>query len=519
MKTYFKIITSVTLVFAFFSCSEKDIVDLRPINAIASELAFSTPTLIEASMNGMYNAASIGVYNGAGGRGYVWGAAFVQQGDNRGEDVVNLAGFYQLTYTATYDANSANNEGYWVDGFRLINRCNLIIEGVNDAVAKNIITSAVGNRYIAEARFLRGITHFELLNYFARPYNFTVGATHPGLPYREVGVDTNVEIEAEKLKGRNTVADCYTKVLADLDFAETNAAAATASNKFRATREAAIAFKTRINLQKRDWDRVVVEGNKLATSLSVINLAATQAGAFSIGNNIEQIFAIQHGAAPGQNPGANGALAQMYKNRVLIAISPIIWRNASWLVDDRRRENNVMTTRVEGMILTNKYTDVTNNSDAAPVIRYAEVLLNMAEANARKSSPDLISAIAQLNRVRNRSLADVATQAYTAATFPTATALVGAILTERRIEFLCEGRRWSDIHRLQGDDLFPIDGIPAKIASGTVAAALYTLGTPYSGPRGVLAIPGNDFRFLWAIPFRETSQNPVLRGQQNPGWQ
>jgi hypothetical protein len=44
-------------------------------------------------MNGMYNAAQIGQYNSTnpnGGRGYVWGAAFVQQGDNRGEDVVNL---------------------------------------------------------------------------------------------------------------------------------------------------------------------------------------------------------------------------------------------------------------------------------------------------------------------------------------------------------------------------------------------------------------------------------------------
>jgi hypothetical protein len=34
----------------------------------------------------MYNAAQIGQYNSTnpnGGRGYVWGAAFVQQGDNR----------------------------------------------------------------------------------------------------------------------------------------------------------------------------------------------------------------------------------------------------------------------------------------------------------------------------------------------------------------------------------------------------------------------------------------------------
>jgi hypothetical protein len=40
-----------------------------------------------------------------------------------------------------------------------------------------------------------------------------------------------------------------------------------------------------------------------------------------------------------------------------------------------------------------------------------------------------------------------------------------------------EGRRWSDIHRLQADDLFPIDGIPAKVANGSTTA-MYTPTTP-----------------------------------------
>jgi hypothetical protein len=48
------------------------------------------------------------------------------------------------------------------------------------------------------------------LTYFARPYNFTPAASHPGIPYMEVGVDTQSEIEM--LKGRNTVAECYTKI-------------------------------------------------------------------------------------------------------------------------------------------------------------------------------------------------------------------------------------------------------------------------------------------------------------------
>lgn len=524
MKKYISTLLGIMLFFACFSCDEKEILDLKPINALASEVAFTTPTLIDAAMNGMYNAASIGVYNGGGGRGYIWGAAFVQQGDNRGEDVINLAAFFALTYQGTYDANSANNEGYWVDGYRLINRCNVVIDGITDAISKGVITAAVGNRFIGEARFLRAITHFELCMYFARPFQFTPGATHPGVPYREVGIDTDAEVASEGLKGRNTVAECYAKALADLDFAETVLSPASGNNKFRATREAAIAFKTRIHLHSRNYAAVITEGNKL-NNLATVTLAPTPAGAFTAGSvNIESIFAIQHGAAPGQNPGPNGALPQMYNGRVLIAISPIIWRNPSWLPTDRRRENNVMTRRTtNNLILTNKYTDIAGNTDAAPVIRYAEVLLNMAEAHARLATPDLATSLSLLNRVRNRALANPATEAYTATSFATRLDQLNAILVERRIEFICEGRRWSDIHRLQNDPLTPINGVPAKVASGTptpaTLATWYALGTPFTGPFGVAAMESSEARFLWAIPLRETAINPVLRAQQNPGWQ
>jgi hypothetical protein len=62
-------------------------------------------------------------------------------------------------------------------------------------------------------QFLRAITHFELLTYFDQTYNFTPAASHPGIPYMEVGVDTQSEIDSEMLKGRNTVAECTRKSL------------------------------------------------------------------------------------------------------------------------------------------------------------------------------------------------------------------------------------------------------------------------------------------------------------------
>ncbi|HUI33604.1 MAG TPA: RagB/SusD family nutrient uptake outer membrane protein [Dysgonamonadaceae bacterium] len=423
-----------------------------------------------------------------------------------------------MTYQSNYDATTANNVYYWVDGYRLISRANLVIDGVTTALEKGIISQDVANDYIGQAKFFRAITHFELLNFFARPYNFTADASHPGIPYREIGVDTQDEIDAELLKGRNTVAEVYQKVLADLDSAESLISNTTLT---KASKNAAIAFKTRVYLHMRNWNKVIEEGNKLNGEYA---LTPEPSGVFdSNASNSESIFSILHSAS--NNPGVNAALASQYNNRKLVCISPIIWRNPSWLVDDKRREESKdgdiqtgMVYEFAGRKYTNKYRDITNYTDYAPIIRYAEVILNMAEAHARKASPDLGESLSLLNQVRNRALANPDTQAYTASSFTTPATMVGAILVERRIEFLMEGRRWSDIHRLQNDDLQPMDGIPAKVANGSPAAAAYTLGTPYDGPYGEQAIPGSDSRFLWPLPQMELDANPTLAKEQNPGW-
>ncbi|MCB0659308.1 MAG: RagB/SusD family nutrient uptake outer membrane protein, partial [Saprospiraceae bacterium] len=165
-----------------------------------------------------------------------------------------------------------------------------------------------------------------------------------------------------------------------------------------------------------------------------------------------------------------------------------------------------------GRKYTNKYKDVVSYTDPAPVIRYAEILLNMAEAYAR--SNDMPNALKNLNLVRDRSLADPATQSYIS--FADAKAVLGAILKERRIEFLMEGRRWSDIHRLQNDDLFPISGVPAKVANGNPKATDFNAGVPYAGALGVTALAKDDYRVIWPIPQIELNANPNL--SQNPGY-
>lgn len=522
------IVPLLVFVMVFYSCEEN--IDLQPYNQVSETAAFQTPDLTALTVTGMYEAAAIGYYGNPVApayRGYPFGAASVEQADNRGEDVVNLATFYQLTYTATYSTSSANNVNFWKDSYRLINRCNIVIDGVKKGAADKIISTALALEYEGEARLLRAMTYHELLIHFARPYKDTPAASHAGLPYHEAPFTTQANIEAGMATGRSTVAQVYTKILADLDFAEANLplkAARTGNMKLsRATKGAAVAEKTRVYLHMWDMDKVIAEGSKFISGplAGTYSMTADPSGPFVAPYaNTESIFGMEHSAT--QNPGVNAALAAMYGlasagGRELVAMSPIIWRIPTWLADDKRRADGAMIKKnAAGVVFTNKYKDPVNRTDPSPLIRYAEVLLNMSEAYARKG--DITNGLSYLNMVRNRSLAAPATQAYSATSFSSNVILLGAILNERRIELVMEGRRWPDIHRLQQCPYYPINGIPAKLANGVPAGSLYTLGTPYNGALGTVAVPYADFRFLWPIPQDEINANPTLAKQQNPGW-
>jgi len=174
--------------------------------------------------------------------------------------------------------------------------------------------------------------------------------------------------------------------------------------------------------------------------------------------------------------------------------------------------SNISTTNLS--YFTNKYRDYTTRGDFAPQIRYAEVLLTLAEAEARQASGISARAIDLLNTVRNRALVDPATEQYTAANFADKVALVKGILLERRIEFLAEGKRWGDIHRNVMDVNYTTGGIPAKAVNGVNGLSIYNCGTAYTP--GQAAIAYSDFKFIWPIPANEIIQNPII--QQNPSY-
>lgn len=529
MKNIFKTIGILTVILTMASCSDDQLLDKTPFNKIAESEAFSTAENIKLSVIGMYENAAIGLYTGAG-RGYVWGGAWVEQNDNRGEDVVNMASFYKITYEAEYSSSSANNVYYWSDGYSLINRANLIIEGVTNAAENGVISQEEADDYIGQAKFFRGITLFELNKMYGRPYALEPDAL--GAIISDTPVNTEEGLEKARSTGRSTVAEVYKFVLDDLDDAERMIKGLHWTDELHVSSDAAIAFKTRVYLHMRNWDKVIAEADKLDGKYT---LTETPSGVFdqNVGNG-ESIFSIDQ--TGNSNAGVNGALGSQYGRRELVAISPIIWNNAGWLEDDKRRAtvdidalkaNNpnyefnpmdsegIFVRKSDDVLYTNKYRDYSTLSDKSPIIRYAEVLLNRAEALARTNVLD--DALIDLNKVRDRALNNPAAQSYKASDLGTDKSMVEAIVLERRIEFLMEGNRYSDIHRLQQDDLAPISGIPAKVENGKPIGYDAASGNMPTN-LAVMAIPYDDFRFIWPIPNTEEANNPGVKGQQNPGY-
>ncbi len=561
MKSLKNIFTIVLLATGFMLNSCKKTLDLTPYNAFADVTAFQTPERCLLAINGVYDAAQSGDYDPLNGtahsvRGYPFGAASIEQGEMRGEDMVNIATFFQITYQATYSTVSPNNVNMWINLYAMINKANLSIDGFKSAQSKGIITQGWETQYEGECLFLRAMAHHELLIHFARPYLDGAGS-NLGVPYRDYSVSTQGDLDRVRAQPRDLVSACYTKILVDLDSAESKLGASVpvtviggtlpaGVNTFRATKAAAIALKMRVKLHKGDWAGVIAEGNKLIPTVinplspsSVISpiggwaLTALPIGPFTNNTSTESIFSIKNDAL--DNTGVNAALAQMLgpnvPGRGLVSISPTLFNLPSWRCDDKRRDTAALVGTAANpnqMILygnsnantksffTKKYTDYVNESDYAPLIRYAEVLLMQAEAVARNAGAINQRAIDLLNTVRNRSLPSPAANQYIVANFADNNALIKAILDERRIEFLGEGKRWGDIHRLAMDPVFTTNGIPAKPANGfSNNTATYGCGLLIP-PLGQTAIAYSDFRFLWPIPQDERTSNPIVA--QNPGY-
>jgi hypothetical protein len=465
-----KIAISVAFIAAIGTTGcNKEYLEPIPQTVLSDASAFSSGDRILQQVFGVYSQVKNG--NFLGGRGLIYN-------DVRGEDWVNVTGNGVTALGVwNYSIVSTDNqvENQWAVAYSAINRANVLIAGLD--ANTTVIPSTLASRYKGEARFCRAMANFYLVNcYGRRPFNADAGAS-PGIPLRTTASTGS----AGAALARSTVAQVYASILDDLNFAETNLpltyVGTNDSNTVRAHRNAAIALKTRVYMHMNRWSDVILEANKIvstsapfqATSGVLHRLNPAFITAFRTYNTTESIFSLPmtNLNAPGTQNGLAG-----YHNAEFALNPTAIFADATWRTGDARRGLIVNTT---APFRYSKFNDDLNNY--VPIIRYSEVLLNLAEAIAKTTTGVDARALALLNAVRQRSDATL-TLAPT-----TNVELLNAILLERRIELLGEGIRTLDIQRQN-------IAFPAK---GSLTAVLPTT-LPY----------------VWPIPASELLYNSLM---------
>ncbi|SCD21802.1 SusD-like proteins [Proteiniphilum saccharofermentans] len=446
------IVIAAVLVSLGFVSSCDDLLDQTSQTSLSSATIFDTPARIEGLVNGAYRSLkSANLYSGR----------LVQYGDLRGEDFVirtenALAGGYVWANSFTNLTGDINS--VWEQAYVVINNANVLIEGLDRS--EGVISDGQKRNYIAEARFLRGLAYFHLVTFYGRPY-IESGGQDKAVPLR---LQAEVSSANNNL-ARSTVFDVYKQIIEDLDYAEVNLPESYSSallNTTRAHKNTAIALKTRVYLNKGEFDKVIEEAKKIVPQ-DEAPFSATTGVTHALNADITTIFNADYTTTESvfsmpmtvADPPGGAALANVYYSApdfVLNTEPAGIISDTEWRESDARR-NFVSYNSSLGLYLLAKYTKVSPAIDYIPVIRYPEVLLNYAEAEARSTSGDLNKAVALLKAVRNRSDA--------AYIFPAQALAQDQILTtirvERRIELLGEGFRANDILR----DLQTFPGKPS----------------------------------------------------------
>lgn len=469
IKYSFIALIGITLL---FSC-QRDLLNPSLQTSVSDASAFSTASRIQSQVLSLYG--SLKSDNFYGGR-------YVIYGDIRGEDFINetqnlFTGSDVWAENPTNSATAVVN--LWAAAYSTINQCNLFIDGMN-AGGTTVVGTATAANYIAEAKFIRALSYYSLLQYYARPYADGSGAK-PGLPLRLTGIKGSGFSDL----ARSSVADVYAQVIKDLNDAESGLPlnySSAYNNTTRAHRNTAIALKTRVYLSMQNYASVITEANKIVSSAAPFT--ATSGVAHALQSDITKVFITPYTTTEsilsmpmtttsGDYPGTQSQLGYYFSptstnggtgnGEYSLNASGII-ADAGWTATDKRR--TFIKQSGSGSTLKNwciKYPTGSPYTDYVPVIRYSEVLLNLAEAKVRSTSSIDAQAVAILNAIRNRS--DASTT-YTAASFATYTDLINAILNERRIEFLGEGLRNNDLMRLL--QTIPAKGTASQKAPGDV---------------------------------------------------
>jgi starch-binding outer membrane protein, SusD/RagB family len=469
------------------ACND-EFLDLLPHSAISTELAFENLEDFQTAVNGVYSGIAASSY---------YGKDMMLFGDFLSDNLYARIGYsnsYGNLYQFEFNSGTDYIKDFWARGYIVAIRATQIIDKIDELEEG---TEKEKNTIKGEALLARSMAHFDMLRYFAKPYQRSSPSTDLGIPYRE-------KISLDPLP-RLTIQENYDRILRDLSqaygllphdtviipnyyFSKKVADALFARIYFEMGQypEAITHATNLINdaryrlLSGADYTRMWVEdtGAEIIFRLMITQSESTNAA--RIGSN----FIGSTSPSPLWNVDYLPALdlMQLYDDKDDVRFSTFFRRNTG--TPGGTGIQTIIRKYPTNPAFTNRGVNM------AKVFRLAEMYLIRAEAYAKTNQENL--ALADINTLRRARIADYSDVVLNGDD------LMQAIKNERRIELAFEGHRFLDLKR-NGE------GFKRVPQPGTLVA------------NNIEVAPDNH-RFVWPIPEPEMLVNPYLKDKQNPGY-
>ena len=445
MKTIASYIIIGTMAFTAVSCSDGWL-DVEPTTAVETDKSINILSDVDIMLNGIYTTMQ---------HAYAYSGRLVYYGDACGDDMMAYSSTKRTGnyYTFNFTKDTAPST-FWSYPYEMIGLCNIILEKIDNVDTKE---EDLRDYYKGQALALRGMLLFDLTKFYGYPYKKDNGAS--------LGVPVVVSpLDKEAKPKRNTVAECYAQVIADLKAA----VAAMDNDEGKAFHKGHISLfgaqtlLSRVYLYHGDDAEALAmaekaikgaeaKGYKLWTNAEYATAWANDA---SNGTKGEVLFEIVNTTddSPGKESLGRLHSPSGYKDICLTSSFYALLNEDS--ADVRLQLLEYSSKRA----FVKKYQpqDGEDIMDAnIPLIRLSEAYLNAAEAAVKTG--DNVSAAKYLNAIVSRANPDNSVDGSTVS--------LSRVMTERRKELVGEGHRFFDALRDGGSvDRHDVKG-QSKISS------------------------------------------------------
>jgi starch-binding outer membrane protein, SusD/RagB family len=505
MKINKNIIIPVFLLVILTGC-QKDFLDMTPLDQIDPNAYFNNEKEASVALNGVYSALDD-----------TWISY-----DAMSDDMIDQypwEGPFEIG-NGTYGSETDYILWKWQYSYKGIARANLFIEKMETVAT---FDADVKNRMIGEAKFLRAFWYADLADF-----------------YGDVPLITAPQSLEEASTPKSPKAEVITQVLKDLDDAAATLPGSYSGGDIgRATKGAALALKTRVLLYNQRWS----EAAAVAKTITGYSLYPDYAGLFTVEaeNNEEIIFDSQYikdkrvngystiirdwksfcpfkqlsddyymaNGKPITAPGSGFDALKPFENRdprlkQTLGLPGEDYGGAIYIPADDQNSPTGMAIKKWVEFSNDEYW---NSEINLILIRYADVLLMYAEAQNEASGPDA-SVYEAMNSVRERAGMPDVTPGLDQAQ------MRNEIRHERRIEFVGEGLRYSDIRRWHIAENVLVNG------TGYDRNLLADPTDPSNWVYEEIVVDERTFsapkNYIWPLPESELTVNKAL--VQNPLW-